>query len=89
VRRVRKDPGLALRPTRILDLSSMAQHVSTLKGIDPTRIVPAVLDESYCIPSGRTVLRVNIVLAEGTTLRQREAAMERFRRDRTLFGEDS
>jgi serine/threonine protein kinase len=87
--RVRKDPDLPLRPTRILELSNMSQHISAVKGVDPVRIVPAVLDESYCIPSGRTVLRINIVLPEGTTLRQREAAMERFRRDGALFGEDS
>jgi hypothetical protein len=78
-----------LRPTRVLDLSNIAQHVVSLPKTDVNRIIPAVLDESYCIPSGTTVLRVNIVLAEDTTPRQRECAFERLRKDDALFGEDS
>lgn len=89
VRRVRKDPKLALRPTRVLDVTNIAQHIVSLPKTDVHRIIPAVLDESYCIPSGATVLRVNIVLAEATTPRQRECAYERLRKDDALFGEDS
>ena len=88
VRRVRRDPNLDLRPTRILDLSNIAQHATAAQGMEPKRIIPAVLDESYCIPAGSTALRINIVLPENTTLRQRECAIERLRRDSALFGED-
>jgi hypothetical protein len=89
VRRVRKDPNLALRPTRVLDLANINQHTVSLPKTDAHRVIPAVLDESYCVPGGATVLRINIVLAESTTPRQRECAMERLRKDDALFGEDS
>lgn len=89
VRRVRKDHGLALRPTRILELSNIGQHIVGVQKMDVNRIIPAVLDESYCSPSGTTVLRINVVLAEGTSPRQRECAFQRLRMDDALFGEDA
>jgi serine/threonine-protein kinase len=89
VRRVRKDPNVALRPTRVLDLTNVSQHIGSLQKLDVNRIIPAVLDESYCTPPGSTVLRINILLAENTTPRQRECAYERLRQDDALFGEDT
>jgi hypothetical protein len=87
VRRVRKDPKLRLAPSRVLELSNISQHVTDLPKIDKSRIIPAVLDESYCIPGGTTVLRINILLSPGTTLRQRECAMEQLKKDLSLFGD--
>jgi hypothetical protein len=55
-------------------------------GFDENRIIPAVLDDSHCIPSGTTVLRINIILAEGTTPQQRDAAVDLLRKDEYLFG---
>jgi tRNA A-37 threonylcarbamoyl transferase component Bud32 len=88
VRRVRRDPKLPLSPTRLLSLDHLAQHVTqAMAGIDSARIIPAVLDDSYCSPKGATALRINIVLPGGTTLAQREAVMEILREDNSLFGE--
>jgi serine/threonine protein kinase len=87
VRRVRKDPNLALSPTRLLQLENIAQHLTSGTEImEPARIIPAVLDESYCIPKGSTTLRINIILPAGTTISQREAVMSLLREDGSLFG---
>ena len=59
-----------------------------IPGIDEARIIPIVLDASYCVPAA-VALRMNIVLPPGTTLSQREAAFEVLREDSSLFGEDS
>lgn len=87
VRRVKRDPGPALTPTRLLGIDNISQHLSAaLESIEPSRIIPAVLDESYCIPKGRTVLRINIVLPPNTSIGQREAAMKLLAADISLFG---
>ena len=54
--------------------------------MEHSRIIPAVLDESYCIPKGTTALRINIVLPEGTTIDQREAVISVLKDDSSLFG---
>jgi hypothetical protein len=59
-----------------------------MAGVDSARIVPAVLDESYCNPKGTTALRINIILPAGTTLAQRESVIELLREDNSLFGEE-
>jgi hypothetical protein len=88
VKRVRKDMELPLKPTRILDGKSRSLHLKAAPpGFDENRIIPAVLDESYCIPSGTTVLRINVILAEGTTAQQRDVAVDLLRKDAYLFGE--
>jgi hypothetical protein len=87
VRRVRKDHGPALSPTRLLGVDNMSQHVSAaLESVEPSRVIPAVLDESYCIPKGKTVLRINIVLPPNTSIAQREAAIKLLSEDTSLFG---
>jgi hypothetical protein len=87
VRRVRKESELPLKPTRILDAKSRSLHLKAAPpGFDENRIIPAVLDDSHCIPSGTTVLRINIILAEGTTPQQRDAAVDLLRKDEYLFG---
>jgi tRNA A-37 threonylcarbamoyl transferase component Bud32 len=87
VKRVRKDHGPALTPTRLLGVDNISQHLSpALESIERCRIIPAVMDESYCIPKGQTVLRINIVLPPGTTIGQREAAVKLLAADNSLFG---
>lgn len=88
IRRVRKDPGVPLYPTRVLDSSNLAQHVAAAKGIPEERLIPAVLDASYCNPS-TTALRINIILGDGTTIAERELATEELRKDSSLFGDDA
>jgi hypothetical protein len=90
VRRVRKDPNLPLTPTRLLSLDNIGQHLTAaMSGLEPTQVIPAVLDESFCEPKGSTVLRVNLVLPRGTTVAQREAAVGLLREDTSLFGPDA
>lgn len=86
VKRVRKDHGIPLSPTRLLPLDNIGQHLQG-DAIDAARIIPAVLDESYCVPRSKTVLRVNIVLPPGTTIAQRETVLELLKSDTSLFGE--
>ncbi len=85
VRRVRADPNLDLYPTRILDLSALTRHIKTIAGVDPVRIIPAVLDASYAQPANTRVVRINIVLSYGTTADQRNAAIKCLQRDTHLF----
>ena len=90
VRRVRRDPKIPLTPTRLLALDHVAQHLTpAMAGIDGARIIPAVLDESYCLPKGTTALRINLILPGGTTLAQREAVIESLRADDSLFGDSA
>ena len=87
VRRVKRDPNLPLTPTRILSLGNIAQHLTSgSEAMEAARIIPAVLDESYCIPKGTTALRINIVLPPKTTIAQREAVITLLADDNSLFG---
>jgi len=85
VRRVTADSGLDLFPTRILESSNLARHIRNVQGLSPDRIIPAVLDASYTV--GERVLRINILLSEGTTEAQKQAAVARLCEDHSLFPE--
>ena len=87
VRRVRKDGEIDLRPTRILD-TVPTMHQNAAKGIEPIRIIAAVLDASFCIPSN-CPLRVNIILPKGRTVQERQAVCEKLQADSSLFGDAS
>lgn len=83
VKRVRKEPaktGL----TRILSTEAMSQHIRAATGVKQSRIIPALLDRSYC-GTADTMLRINIVLAEDCNTAQRETAIEILAADRGLF----
>jgi hypothetical protein len=80
---VTKDGGIAPRPTRVLELNNVARHAKAAPGISADRIIPAVLDETFCSVS--CGLRINIILDEGCTVQQREAAMVELRADTDLF----
>ena len=87
VRRVRRDRNIPLSPTRLLPLENIAQQLqSSGEKLDSARIIPAVLDDSFCSPKGTTVLRINIMLPPGTTIGQREAAIASLKADGSLFG---
>jgi hypothetical protein len=86
VRRVQKDGAIAPRPNRILEVTQIARHAKVAVGIAQERIIPAVLDQSFCAES--CALRVNILLAEGVTIAQREAVMAELRKDTELFPAD-
>ncbi len=87
VRRVHKERGLGLFPTRLLDLSNLPSHLRNTPGLDAARVIPAVLDASHCRPA-ETVLRINVILCEGTTVAQREAAYDSLRSDGSVFPRD-
>jgi hypothetical protein len=84
VRRVRKDPDLETHSTRILELRNLPQHLTAARGVEPERIIPAVLDGTFSKPPG-IALRVNIVLPKGTTEAQRAAAIDALRGEKSLF----
>jgi hypothetical protein len=86
VRRVSKDATIPPRPNRILDINNIARHAKAAVGVVQERIVPAVLDQSFCVES--CALRINILLEEGCTIQEREAAMEELRKDLELFPND-
>jgi hypothetical protein len=83
VRRVSKDGTIPPRPNRILDLNNIARHAKAAVGISPDRIIPAVLDQSFCTVS--CALRINIVLEDGCTVQEREAVMVELKKDVDLF----
>jgi len=83
IKRVRKAPGIT-GPSRVLNPKGMSLHLKAAPGIKPTRIIPAVLDQGYCIPAD-VMLRINILLTESCSAAQREAAIELLAADRTLF----
>jgi hypothetical protein len=83
VRRVQKDGAIAPRPSRVLDLSNIARHAKVAIGISQDRIIPAVLDQSFCAES--CALRINILLDEDCTVQEREAAMAELKSDTELF----
>jgi hypothetical protein len=85
VRLVRKDGGIPLRPTRLLETLNRQHHID---GVEVERIIPAALDASYCIPSNGA-LRINIILPKGRTVQEREAVVDKLRGDTSLFGEDA
>jgi hypothetical protein len=79
---------LALSSTRLLPVKNIAQHLRAGADVmEESRIIPTVLDESYCNPKGSTTLRINIILLpSATTIAQREAAMSLLMEDTSLFG---
>jgi len=83
VRRVSKDGTIPPRPNRILDLNHIARHAKAAIGVAQDRIIPAVLDQSFCSES--CALRINIVLEVGCTVQEREAVMVELRKDVELF----
>lgn len=86
VRRVQKDGTIAPRPNRVLELNQIARHAKAAAGVAQERIIPAVLDQSFCAES--CALRINILLAKDSTLAEREAAMVELRKDTELFPTD-
>jgi hypothetical protein len=83
VHRVSKDGAIPPRPTRVLDINNIARHAKAAPGVGHDRIIPAVLDQSFCAES--CALRINILLDDGCTIQEREAAMEELRKDVELF----
>jgi len=51
VRRVSKDGTIPPRPNRILDINHIARHAKAAVGVASARIIPAVLDQSFCAES--------------------------------------
>ena len=87
VRRLKADGSLDKYPTRILELSELTRHAKSFPALDPNRLIPAVLNASFAKPANTRVNRINIVLSEGTTPAQREAAIMCLRQDPYLFPE--
>lgn len=85
VRRLEKAGGIDPRPCRLLEPDSEPKHFSKVSPKDRSRVIPAVLDESYC--AGSTALRINIWLSETCTVAQRVTAMELLEADTELFGD--
>jgi hypothetical protein len=83
IKRVRKEPGKS-GPSRLLNPNGMSHHIKAAQGIKPNRIIPAVLDQTFCIPAS-TMLRINILLTATCNPAQRETAMEILASDRALF----
>jgi hypothetical protein len=83
VKRVRKEPG-KIGATRILSVDGMSLHIKAAPGIKQARIIPALLDQSFCA-AANTMLRISIVLPENSTAAQREAAIEVLASDGSLF----
>jgi hypothetical protein len=83
VKRVRKEPD-KVGATRMISTEGMSLHLKAAPGIKECRIIPVLLDRSFCGPAD-TMLRINIVLSESCTPAQREAAMDLLARDRSLF----
>jgi hypothetical protein len=83
VRRVSKDGAIPPRPNRILDLSNLARHAKAAVGVSQDRIIPAVLDQSFCTVS--CALRINILLEDGCTVQEREAVIVELKKDVELF----
>jgi hypothetical protein len=83
IKRVGKEPN-KVGSTRLLSTEGMSHHIKAAPGIKESRLVPALLDRSYC-GSADTMLRINIILSENCTSAQREAAIELLSKDRNLF----
>lgn len=85
VKRVRREGRIPLWPTRILE-DTPAIHSAAAQGLAASRLIAAVLDSSFC-RDATTVLRINLILEEGTTPAQRENFIDLLRKDTSLFGE--
>jgi eukaryotic-like serine/threonine-protein kinase len=83
VKRVRKENDKS-GATRILNTVGMSLHLKAAPGVKESRIIPALLDRSFC-GSADTMLRINIILSENCTSAQREAAIELLASDTKLF----
>ena len=83
VKRFEADPKIDPRPCRMLDPDKAAQHFSKVLQKDRPRVIPAVLDDSF--HSGAIALRINIWLAEGCTIVQRDHAIDLLKTDTELF----
>ena len=85
---MRKDHKLAPGLTVLIPDHVPTIHLDSAKGVDKSRVVPAVLDHSFCVGTD-CALRINLILTEGTTPAQREAAIDVLSRDRRSFPRDS
>ena len=83
VKRFEADPKIDPRPCRMLVPDRAAQHFTKVLPKDRPRVIPAVLDDSF--HSGAIALRINIWLAEGCTVAQRDHAIELLKTDTELF----
>jgi hypothetical protein len=83
--RFEADPKIDSRPCRLLDPDKAAQHFTKVLPKDRGRVIPAVLDDTY--HSGAIALRINIWLAEGCTVAQRDHAIDLLKTDTELFGD--
>jgi hypothetical protein len=82
--RLEADAKIPCRPCRLLDPDKAAQHFTKVLPKDRDRVVPAVLDGTY--HSAGIALRINIWLADGCTVAQRDQAIELLKADVELFG---
>lgn len=82
--RVEADGKISCRPCRLLDPDKAAQHFTKVLPKDRDRVVPAVLDGTH--HSAGIALRINIWLADGCTIAQRDQAIELLKADVELFG---
>jgi tRNA A-37 threonylcarbamoyl transferase component Bud32 len=85
VKRLEADPNIDPRPCRLLDPDKAAQHRTKVLQKDWPRIIPAVLDDTY--HKGAIALRINIWLAEGCTVMQRDHAIDLLKADAEIFGD--
>jgi hypothetical protein len=88
VRRVRGEGAIAHYPTRLLEMHELARHGKGLPAAMMGRVIPAVLDASYSAGSKDRAIRINIILPEGTTGAQREAAIRRLRENKRIFPDE-
>jgi hypothetical protein len=82
LQRVKKTKGTSVPRPTLLRASQVARHVPQGHA-DPGNIIPLVLDGSFTAEG--LSIRFNILLEEGTTGPQREAALDLLRRDTDLF----
>jgi serine/threonine protein kinase len=85
VKRLEADAKIDPRPCRLLDPDKAAKHFTKVLAKDRSRVIPAVLDDTH--HKGAIALRINIWLAEGCTIAQRDNAIELLKTDRELFGD--
>jgi tRNA A-37 threonylcarbamoyl transferase component Bud32 len=89
VRRVRGAGAVAPYPTRILPLHEVSRHGKGLPSEMIPRIVPAVLDSSYSGSGKDRAIRINIILPQGVTAAQREAAAAKLSENKRIFPDGS
>ena len=85
VRRVKSERGIPHYPSRIPDDSHLPKHLRNVPEQKPNTVIPAILNAGFSRPAGDRAVRINIILAEGTTEIQRENAIRELRREPSLW----